>query len=100
MRGVSRLVMQGPLNHRRHLVIRDGARAAGARLIQKAINTIRPKPSAPLAHRVLMKTKFHPNLLVRKAVRTTKDDAAALRKRTRRTMAAHLPLQISALFRA
>ena len=81
-------------------VIRDGARAAGARLIQKAINTIRPKPSAPLAHRVLMKTKFHPNLLVRKAVRTTKDDAAALRKRTRRTMAAHLPLQISALFRA
>jgi len=70
---------QRSFNHRRNLIVVDGARAARAGLVKQAITAILQKSTAPFANGVFMEAKFGSHGLAWQAIRTPQDRAAPLR---------------------
>src|ERR1700757_2872158 len=79
VRRVGRRRTQCPLDYLSNLIVVDGARAARAGFVKRAITAILQKSATPLANGVFMNAEFGSHGLTWQAVCTSQDRAAPLR---------------------
>src|SRR5262245_37926897 len=92
VRRIGRRGAQRPLDHRRNLIVVDGSRPARTSLVEQAIAAILQEAAPPLANRVFVHAELGRDRLAGGSIRTSQNDAASLRQRSRNAVTTYLPL--------
>jgi hypothetical protein len=92
--GVNRRRAKRALDHGGDLIIIDRARPARTGFVQKPFDAVLEKAPPPFADRMLVNAQLRRNHLAGNAFGASEDDPAALRHRSRHTMAPDLSFEV------